>query len=61
MGSKSKDRAVTDEARKARAAYYRASAAEARAKAETVSDIEVRATMMQVAALWDRMADNAAN
>jgi hypothetical protein len=45
---------------KDRAAYYRARAAEARAKAETMSDIEAKATMMQVAAMWDLMAENAA-
>ena len=46
---------------KDRAAYYRARAAEARAKAEAMSDYEAKATMMQVAAMWDLMADNAAN
>jgi hypothetical protein len=60
MGSEPKGRAVTDEASKDRAAYYRARAAEARAKAETMSDVEAKATMMQVAAMWDLMAENAA-
>jgi hypothetical protein len=36
-------------------------AAEARAKAEAMSDIEAKATMRQVAAMWDLMAENAAN
>jgi hypothetical protein len=60
MGSEPKDRAMTDEARKARAAYYRSRAADARAKAEVMSDIEAKTTMMQVAAMWDLMAENAA-
>jgi hypothetical protein len=30
-------------------------------KAEAMSDYEAKATIMQVAAMWDLMADNAAN
>ena len=47
-----------DEASK-RAAYYREMAARARAKAETVTDLEARRTMQEVAMLWEQMASNA--
>ena len=45
-----------DEAMK-RAGYYRERAAEARVKAEAASDFEARRTMLQVAGIWDFMAD----
>jgi hypothetical protein len=45
-----------DEATK-RAAYYQARAAEARAKAEAMSDCEARQTMLQSAGIWDYMAE----
>ena len=44
-----------DEATK-RAAYYQARAAEARAKAEAMSDCEARQAMLQTAGIWDYMA-----
>jgi hypothetical protein len=49
------------QASKDRAAYYRARAADAWAKADAMSDLEAKATMQQVAAMWDLMAKNAAN
>jgi hypothetical protein len=47
-----------DEATK-RAAYYRERAAEARARAEAVSDYAARQTMLQSAGIWDYMAEMA--
>jgi len=47
-----------DEALK-RAAYYRERAAEARVKAEVARDYEARRTMLQVAGIWDFMAETA--
>jgi hypothetical protein len=47
-----------DEATK-RAAYYRERAAEARVKAQAAKGIEARRTMLQVAGLWDYMAETA--
>jgi hypothetical protein len=61
MGNEPKDRAAMNQASEARAAYYRARAADARAKAEAMSDLEAKATMRQVAAMWDLMAKNAAD
>ena len=42
-----------------RAAYYRERAAEARARAEATRDCEARQTMLQVAGIWEYMADMA--
>jgi hypothetical protein len=42
-----------------RAAYYRERAAEARVRAEVTMDHEARQTMLQVAGIWDYMADMA--
>jgi len=50
---------MTDQPSKDRAAYYRERAAEARAKAETMTDDEARQTMLQVAAMWNLMAATA--
>ena len=47
-----------DEATK-RAAYYRERAAEAPVKAQAARGIEARRTMLQVAGLWDYMAETA--
>jgi hypothetical protein len=47
-----------DEATK-HAAYYRERAAEARVKAEAARDCEARRTMLQVAGIWDFMAETA--
>jgi hypothetical protein len=47
-----------DEAMK-RAGYYRERAAEARVKAEAPRDYEARRTMLQVAGIWDFMAETA--
>ena len=47
-----------DEAMK-RAAYYRERAAEAREKAKVARDYEARRTMLQVAGIWDFMAETA--
>jgi len=46
-----------DEEATKRAAYYQARAAEARAKAEAMSDCEARQTMLQSAGIWDYMAE----
>lgn len=48
-----------DEAAK-RAAYYRQRAADARLKAEAARDHESRRNMLQVAGIWDYMAEAAA-
>jgi hypothetical protein len=50
---------VSDNPAADRAAYYRQMAAQARAKAETMTDFEARQMMLEVAALWDTMARNA--
>ena len=50
---------MTDEPMMDRAAYYRERAAEARAKAEAMTDYEARTTMLQVAAMWESMARSA--
>jgi hypothetical protein len=50
---------VKDNPAKDRAAYYRERAAEARAKAEAMTDYEARETMLQVAAMWEGMAKSA--
>lgn len=50
---------VMDEPPRDRAAHHRALAAEARARAEAISDYAARATMMKVAAIWDDMAAKA--
>ena len=42
-----------------RAAYYRERAADARVKAEAARDYEARRTMLQVAGIWDYMAETA--
>ena len=42
---------------KSRAPEYRERAAEARAKAESITDAEARKTMLGAADMWDRMAD----
>ena len=47
-----------DEATK-RAAYYRERAAEARVKAQAARDMDAHRTMLQVAGLWDYMAETA--
>ena len=47
-----------DEAPK-RAAYYRERAAEARVKAQAARDMDAHRTMLQVAGLWDYMAETA--
>jgi hypothetical protein len=49
---------ASEEAKK-RASYYRQMAAQARAKAEAMTDYEARQSMLEVAKLWDRMAANA--
>jgi hypothetical protein len=41
---------------KNRASEYRERAAEARMKAESLADVRARATMLQSADTWDRMA-----
>jgi hypothetical protein len=50
---------MTNEEAKKRAAYYRVRAADARAKAEAMTDFGARRTMVEVARLWDRMAATA--
>jgi hypothetical protein len=50
---------VTDEPIKDRAAYCQERAAEARAKAEAMSDYEARQTMLEVATMWEGMAKSA--
>lgn len=40
-----------------RAAYYRERAAEARVRAEAARDYEARQMMLQVASIWDYMAE----
>ena len=50
---------MPDEPIKDRAAYYRERAAEARAKAEAMTDYEARQTMLQVAAMWEGLAKSA--
>jgi hypothetical protein len=47
---------MTDQPVKDRAAYYLVRSAEARAKADAMSDTEAKANMLQVAALWELMA-----
>jgi hypothetical protein len=54
-----KDRAVSDNPAADRAIYYRQMAALARAKADAMIDYQARCTMLEVAALWDAMAENA--
>jgi hypothetical protein len=49
-------RGMTDQPVKDRAAYYLVRSAEARAKADAMSDTEAKATMLQVAAMWELMA-----
>ena len=50
---------MTDQPIKDRAAYYRERAAEARAKAEAMTDYDARTTMLQVAVMWENMAASA--
>jgi hypothetical protein len=50
---------VSDNSAADRAAYYRQRAAEARAKAEAMTDYAARRTMLEVAAMWEAMAKNA--
>jgi hypothetical protein len=50
---------VSDNPAADRAAYYREMAAQARAKAEAMTDFEARHTMLEVAAMWETMAKNA--
>ena len=50
---------MTAEPTKDRIAYYRERAAEARAKAETMRDLQARETMMTVAQMWESMAKTA--
>jgi hypothetical protein len=52
-------RDMTAEPTKDRIAYYRERAAEARAKAETMRDLQARETMMTVAQMWESMAKTA--
>ena len=47
---------MTDEASIMRAEYYERKAAEARAKADGMKDLEARHTMLLVASLWEAMA-----
>jgi hypothetical protein len=50
-------RSMTDQPVKDRATYYLVRSAEARAKADAMSDTEAKkATMLQVAAMWELMA-----
>ena len=50
-------RGMTDRPVKDRATYYLVRSAEARAKADAMSDTEAKkATMLQVAAMWELMA-----
>jgi hypothetical protein len=51
-----KDRGIVYRPPKEQAAYFRERAAEARAKAEAVTDYEARATMLHVADNWEVMA-----
>jgi hypothetical protein len=51
---------VADNSAADRAQYYRQRAAEARAKAEAMTDYAARQTMLQVAAMWELMAKGAA-
>ena len=48
-----------DESRVKRAEFYGHKAAEARAKAEGMKDLEARRTMLLVASLWEAMARSA--
>jgi hypothetical protein len=50
---------VTAEPAKDRIAYHRERAAEARAKGETMRDLQARETMMTVARMWESMAKTA--
>ena len=50
---------MEDKNAKRRAEYYRGKAAEARAKADGMSDFEARKIMMQTAQMWDAMAASA--
>ena len=50
-------RGMTDQPVKDRATYYLVRSAEARAKADAMSDTEAKkATMLQMAAMWELMA-----
>ena len=51
-------RAVPDNPSKERAAFYRERAAEARARAEAMTDYAARRAMLEAAAMWELMAKN---
>jgi hypothetical protein len=48
---------MPDKSRKDRLAYYRERTAEARAKADKMSDFEARADALQVARMWELMEE----
>jgi hypothetical protein len=50
---------VSDNTSKDRAVFYRERAAEARAKAEAMTDYAARRTMLEVAEMWELMARQA--
>lgn len=45
-----------DKSSRDHAEYFRARAAEARAKAETIDDLDARRVIRDVAAMWERLA-----
>ena len=50
---------MADEASVKRAEYYEQKAADARARADGMKDLEARRTMLLVASLWEAMARSA--
>ena len=50
---------MSDNTSRERAVFYRKRAAEARAKAEAMTDYAARRTMLEVAELWEMMARRA--
>lgn len=50
---------MSDNTSRERAVFYRERAAEARAKAEAMTDYAARRTMLEVAELWEMMARRA--
>ena len=50
---------VSDNTAKERAVFYRERAAEARARAEAITDYAARRTMLEVAEMWELMAKQA--
>ena len=56
MGNDPKDRGIIYRPAKEQAAYFRERAAEARAKAEAMTDYEARESMLYVADNWEATA-----